>query len=95
MQKFDVWYRLKYDGRAPEYAFLEEDYKYVGVVKAESLVDLKTRISTQKRRSVEENLDYKAFQIGDVVRAPDGKHWVYTPTGAWARVKAFGEPIRD
>jgi hypothetical protein len=89
MPNYEIWYRKKLDGSAPEYAFLAEDYVLAGEMQAASLKDLEQRI--QMADADESNLyNHRALEVGDVAGA-DGVYQVKTPIGVWAIIQAYEE----
>lgn len=85
---YEVWFKQDQDGRAPEYAFLENDYKWSGELEARSLKDLAGKM--QLLDAEESGLtDHRALSVGDVVREGNGAYWILTPVGLWAQVTAF------
>ena len=94
MPTYDIWYKRENDGRAPEYAFLEMDYKWVGEIEATSLQHLMQRLQTQVSEDEEPLLDeQRPFRVGDVVQEKvgdlPGGFWIWTPSNVWATVIAF------
>lgn len=94
MYTYEIWLKKENDGRAPEYAFLDADFAWVGEVKARSLRDLVMKMSMVPTADGEdpEELDLmeqRSLRVGDVVWENRAQHYVLTPQDVWARVQAF------
>ena len=86
---YELFQKNIYDGRATEDVFLDDDYEFVSDIEADSLKDVSIRIALRKDSDEAEEEDIKEIRVGDVLRDPAKKCWIWTPMGVWATVQAF------
>lgn len=87
---YAVYFRKAQDGRAPEAAFLAEDYALAGYMDARSPKDLVIQIATTDAKD-SELFDHRQIAVGDVLVDENGKGMIFTPLGVWAEVEIFGD----
>jgi len=97
MRTFTIWYKNKSDGRAPECAFLADDYTHAGDLDAPSVKGLEQLI---QMGNVDSDVDaepadngqdlhnHRALAVGDVIQDGD-RFYIFTPVGVWADVQVF------
>lgn len=94
MHTFTIWYKKKSDGRAPECAFLADDYTHAGELEAPSVKQLQqllqqgNTLGEDEGEADQDTHGHKALNVGDVVQDAD-RFYILTPLGVWADVQVF------
>jgi hypothetical protein len=97
MRTFTIWYKKSSDGRAPECAFLADDYTQAGDLEAPSVKQLQQLVqmgnsddpeAAEASEGDQDLHNHRALAVGDVVQ-DENRFYILTPIGVWADVQVF------